>query len=292
MLRKVAISLIAGVALLAAMAKFGQQAVAAFDPLPFCDSDDDFLPDAVEWVVLTSASAPDTDNDAIPDFVEVVQRGRPRQSSEPLASDQEMRIVLTGPEPGSAETVAWLHLLVRLIQPTASMTSFSAWVEMPIAPGLRFTFDLMSFGPAIFSQRDAGVDGLWMSLSVPLVSTDLLHLLAPLSLHAESTIDGRVIHSAVNLFDMQGELSTLVAFDSSSYAVQAIAASSGGGGNLSNRVCLLDLTEVGSGPGGTVYEVVAARCEDCNEVECSPNCPQSVGWLVTIPGGLGTMGGH
>jgi hypothetical protein len=96
----------------------------------------------------------------------------------------------------------------------------------------------------------------------------------------------------VSLFDMQAQTCTLVPFDAVSYAVQAIAAPGSGGGGQSNRVCLLDLAEVGSGLGGTVYEVTAARCEDCNDVECSPTCPQSVGWLVTIPGGLGTLNNH
>jgi hypothetical protein len=48
--------------------------------------------------------------------------------------------------------------------------------------------------------------------------------------------------------------------------------------------------EAGSGPGGTVFEVMAASCEDCNDVECSSQCPQSVGWVVTIPGGLTGLG--
>jgi hypothetical protein len=291
MLRKVVISLLAGAAVFAAFAKPGWQALAATEPSPFSDSDDDFLSDAIEWVVLTSANNPDTDGDQIPDFVEVVQRGSPRRVDEPLPPDQEMRIVMTGPQPGCGETNAWLHLMVRLVGQGASLTSFNAWLEMPSAPGVRFSFDMMSFGPPVFTQRDAGPQGLWMVLSVPLVSASLLHLLAPLSLHAESTIAGRSIHSAVTLFELQGELSTLVPYDTASYAVQAITTAAGGGGNLSNRVCLLDLSEVGAGPGGTIYEVVAARCEDCNEVECSPSCPQSVGWLVTIPGGLGTIGG-
>lgn len=292
MLPKLAILVLAGAALVASLAQPNRLAIAADEQGPLVDSDLDFVPDAVEWVVLTSANNPDTDGDQISDFVEIVQRSRPRRVSEPLPADQEMRILVTGPAPGSPDPTAWLHLMVRLVGAGAALQSFQAWCELPSVPGVRFGFDLLSLGPAVMRSRDAGPEGTWLTLSVPLASTCILHLLAPLSLHAESTIAGRTIHSAVNLFDMQGELSTLVPFDQSGFAVQRIGPPIGGGGNLTNRVCVLDLAEVGSGPGGTIYEIAGARCDDCNEVECAPSCPQSVGWLVTIPGGLGTLGSN
>ena len=59
------------------------------------DSDNDFLPDELEWVCLTNALSPDTDDDGNPDFVEVVQRGNPRHPGQPLPADHEMRLVVT-----------------------------------------------------------------------------------------------------------------------------------------------------------------------------------------------------
>jgi hypothetical protein len=59
------------------------------------DTDGDFLPDCVEWVCLTSASSADTDLDGAGDFVEVVQKGRPRQANAALPADHEMRVVVT-----------------------------------------------------------------------------------------------------------------------------------------------------------------------------------------------------
>ena len=64
------------------------------------DTDDDFLPDAVEQVVMSNANAADTDGDQIPDFIEVVAGGQPRHESSPLPLDQEMRVVITGSTPG------------------------------------------------------------------------------------------------------------------------------------------------------------------------------------------------
>lgn len=266
--------------------------VQASETDPLLDTDDDFLPDCVEWAVLTSTTNQDTDGDLVPDFVEVVQRGTPRQPGEPQPIDQEMRIVITGPQPGTTAASTWMHLFLRLAEPSTPITSFQAWLEVPYLPGVRLNFDMFALAPAVFRQRDAGAQGVWVQLSVPLVSTTLLHQVLPCSIQAEAVLGGRTVRCGVNLFDVQGSISTLVAFDNDRFAVQSIAPTPGGGG-LSNRVCLLDLVECGSGPGGTLYTVTNASCEDCNELECAmPNCTQSIGWIVTIPGGLGVIGGQ
>ena len=79
----------------------------------------------------------------------------------------------------------------------------------------------------------------------------------------------------------------LQSITSSSYATQVQGAGSQGTETVeTNQVCVLDLAQVGDGPGGVVYEVTAADCEDANELECSSSCSASVGWVLTIPGGV------
>jgi hypothetical protein len=251
------------------------------------DNDDDFLPDCVEWAVLTSAANPDTDGDEISDFVEVVQRGAPRKAGDPLPTDQEMRLVVTGPSAATPAAPVWLHLLVRTVETATPITNFSSWIELPALPGLRIPLNMLAFGDIEFRQRATATEGTWALISVPLVSTTILRAVLPCSFHAESIIGGRYLRSTVQLLDMQGTISSLVAYGEGQFAVQSIAPIPGSG--QSNRICVLDLTEVGSGPGGVVYQVTSAICDDCNEVECSPNCPQTVGWLVTIPGGCSGM---
>lgn len=289
---KLSISLLTVAAATAALVPLGREQVHAGTLVGSVlqDTDDDFLPDCVEWAVLSSATDPDTDDDGVGDFVEVVQRGTPRYAGNTVPADHEMRIVVTGPAPGSGDSLAWLHLLVRILEPDTPLQSFQAWVETPLLPGCSFPFDILALGSPVLRVRDAGGQGQWLSLSVPLASVSLLHSFLPCSVQIEATLGGRYIRSGVKLFDVMGSIATLVAFDPDRFAVQTISAQASSG-MLANRVCLLDLAEVGSGPGGTVYEVADASCEDCNELECAVTCPSSIGWLITIPGGISTIGG-
>lgn len=253
------------------------------------DTDCDFLPDVVEWAVLTSNASADTDGDLISDFVEFVQKGRPREAGAPLPTDQEMRVILTGSEPGCGDGMVWMHVFVRVIGSSRDVSSFSTWLEVPSLPGLRFSFDAFSAGAAHIQQRSTSSEGNWLSFSVPLVDAQLLAAVSPLTIRAETVVGGRAIESGVTVFDVQGQLSSLVPFGSG-FALQSLDVPQYVGGTLTNRVCVLGLSEAGSGPGGTVFEVTSAVCEDCNDVECSTQCPQSVGWVVTIPGGLTGLG--
>lgn len=253
------------------------------------DSDGDFLPDIVEWAALTSSVSADTDGDLVGDFVEFVQKGRPREAGVPLPTDQEMRVIVTGSEPGAGDGLTWLHVFVRVVGSSRSVTSFTTWLELPSLPGLHIPFDAFASGVAHVSERVTAADGTWLSFSVPLVDAQVLAAVSPLTIRAASVVSGRAIESGVTVFDVQGRLSSMVPF-SNGFALQSLSIPQYVGGTLSNRVCVLDLVEAGSGPGGTVFEVMAATCEDCNDVECSSQCPQSVGWVVTIPGGLTGLG--
>jgi hypothetical protein len=73
------------------------------------------------------------------------------------------------------------------------------------------------------------------------------------------------------------------------FAVQTIAPTIGNGG-LTNRVCVVQLTNSGSGLAGTAYTITAADCEDCNELECpAADCSACLNWVILIPGGLGVL---
>jgi len=248
------------------------------------DTDGDFLPDVVEWVVLTDANNPDTDGDGISDFVEVVQRGSPRHPGSVAAQDHELRVVMTGPDPGEPAGLTRLHLFFRFLGGTNLLSSFSSWLETPIYPGLQLPLNVLASTQIEFAQRSTLTEGQWVHIAVPMVSEAVLQPFLPCSIRTVATIGGNQIQTGVALLDTQGQVSSLMPFGDGRHVIQSIVPRP----HVlptSNRVCVLALEVAGSGPGGTLYEIVDADCEDCNELECGPSCQLSIGWIISIPGG-------
>jgi hypothetical protein len=263
------------------------------DPVdPFADSDGDFLPDSIEWALVTNPQRADTDFDGIPDFIEVVQHGNPRGPSLPIAPDNEMRLVITSTPsqaPGNGPET-WLHLLFRFMGQPTVMSNFQCWIQVGPAPGLRIPLDSLGSGPLVLRQRDAGQQGLWVTLSVPMASENLLRALLPCTIAAEATIGTRWIRTGVQLFDICGTTASLVPVRNG-FAVQPINPAGALTGGGSNRICVLGLTEAGSGPAGIAYQVSSADCDDCNDLECGAGCAETLGWVFVIPGGVETITG-
>lgn len=265
------------------------------------DSDNDFLPDAVEWVLLTNSLKPDTDGDTISDFVEVVAAAHPRHASMPEPPDQQMRLVITGPSPATTDPRTWMHIFHRVMTSESgagagvmAIESFDTWLERPEWAGLRIPLNMFAAGGIVYKERVTATEGVWVQLSIPLVSEQILEAVLPCTIWAETTVAGRSLASGMKLIDVPDGIATFVPYDSSRFVMQTLTQTSGGmdGREESNRVCVIEMAEESSGPAGTTYIITAADCEDANELECSASCPDCVGWSVTIPGGTDLLGGR
>lgn len=258
------------------------------------DADDDFLPDGVEWTMLTSAADADTDGDDQSDFIEVLKNTDPRHANLPVPDDYQMRVVMAGPSPLGGDPLVWMHTFILLPNCKATgITSFAMWAEVPWLPSLRIPLD--AFLPnMVFRERLVG-DGSWLQVSVPLVPPSLILSIGNCTFRAQATIAGHTVSSGMQLVPAQGDLLAMVPVGTDGqFVFQSLSPTVAvdGDSSQSNRVCMLDLKEVGSGPGGTQYEILDASCEDANELECASTCPDSIGWIITVPGGIGLLGGN
>jgi hypothetical protein len=264
----------------------GPRVLRADPPTVDLDSDGDFLPDVIEWACLTSAQACDTDLDGTEDFIEVVQRGNPRQPGLPLPHDHEMRVVVTS-NPGPAGNEIYLHLLFRFMGSASLLTSLDAWAEVAAAPGLQIPLASVVAHPVTVHERFVPNEGLWVRATVPLVSEQVLRWVLPCTIGADAVIGSRSIRNKVPLFDRSGTTSSLVPFSDSLFAVQSIGSLGSLEGSGSNQVCVLQLRPLGGG----AYEITGAECQDCNDLVCGVDCASSVGTIIILPGGSGSITG-
>jgi hypothetical protein len=259
---------------------------------PFVDSDLDFLPDALEWALLTNPHRSDSDNDGTSDFLEVVQRGMPQQANPPAPADHEMRIVLSSFRNANGQDITMMNLLFRFLGGVQLMTSFQPWIQIPQLPGVLLPLDSLTNSVVSIVQRVEPGEGLWVRVSMTMADESLLRNLLPCTIGADAIIGGRQIRSGLAVLEVSGVVASLVRFDSERFALQSIGASNPITGGEPNKICVIGLEDRGSSPGGSVvYVVVEAACQPMNDFECGSGCPQNLGFTINIPGGIGSITG-
>ena len=265
------------------------------------DSDGDFLPDDLEWCMMTDRGIADTDGDGSGDFLEVVHFDDVRVPGVPAPLNDAMRIVVTSTADGADHQSYWMHMLFRFANGNLGTVSHLVpWIDIM---GVRVPLtDLLLSNSIQFVQRPGPAGDLlvrvsgqdfagrnppeppasrdwsrsrarpvasWRQASSPCPWARRLQLLVPHN-------DQLIAHTARPQFGHQFQ------------------GPSGSGGDQeeeteffkSNKVCVFQLSLVGASPGGSLLEIVSAECMPANGLDCGSECPRTAGEVVTIPGGL------
>ncbi|MEZ5966492.1 MAG: hypothetical protein R3F56_21835 [Planctomycetota bacterium] len=267
----------------------------AFDP--FQDSDGDLLPDALEWVTLSSPTSADSDHDGRDDFLEAVQYTSMNAATPPLPIDQEMRVVLSSlPDPGTGERYIWLHCLFRFASGQMDLQWFMPFlstnegVQVPIS-------SLFGSSPMNIRVRPHPTEGAYAIATLRLARARDFAPMLPCMVNARASMSGRFLSSSIYVFQSSGEISTLVpAGKDTARGVllgQSLAPHDGTSNSFfaGNRVCAQTLIITGQVPGGYLCEVDTSQCQPANGLRCNTDCPTLVGRIMIAPDGPGAITG-
>ena len=184
--------------------------VEAQPPSLFDDADGDFLPDALEWALMTDPQVADTDEDGVDDFIEVVQNGFPLENDAPRPKDHEMRVLATTRVDNAGESQFWLHLLFRSMSGLeAPLEGFVPWIDVG---GVKYPIHGLLAGAPLHSRvlhRDD--EGTLVLVSLLVATERAARSLLPFSFGVSAKLGGRPITSSTYYMDVEGTTSNLTA---------------------------------------------------------------------------------
>ena len=270
----------------------GERTLSANSGDYLADTDGDLLPDVVEWAVLTHDQLSDSDGDGIGDFLEVVQFGAPLQYGQPMAQEHEMRPVITLEVGNNGQEFVWVHLLFRFMgSGTSQLQGLVPWVSTG-GQVIPFSISPSLSGFTVKAVMDP-LDGVMVIVSTRLVDLQTFHALLPCTVGADAQI-GAVAYSAGTYLGIhEAELVHLVPLGPKGFALHSPGRQGGDSSQsgYTNKICVIQLEEVGTSSAGTVYEAVDPDCEPASGLRCSVRCKESGGWTIILPKGVTTITG-
>jgi hypothetical protein len=256
---------------------------------PFPDADDDFLPDAVEWVLLTDPDSADTDDDGAIDYIDALGFSQRDPLVAPSLADHSARFVAASSIDDAGRRKIWLFLLMHVVGGNpSSIESFDVFVE---SNGVSVSLLPILGTGQIYSRSfsDPLNEHLFAIYAFELLDEQISNHLQPLCLGASITLDGLNFTNDLPVFEAEGVMSTLADFGDGRVAVQTL------GGDTpvqsvwtNNRICTLDIVPITT----TLYQVFRSGCETFEGLYCPPGCRNLTGRTFTLPGGLGAVTGH
>jgi hypothetical protein len=256
---------------------------------PFNDQDQDLLPDAVERMLLTDPTHPDSDRDGIGDFLDAVQH-RQLEWNLPGVRRHEMRAAVTVERTRDGQKHVVANFLLRLVgQPTIhALVPFlhTNSFELPIAPLLG------SGGMVHFAQRFDPLEGTLIIASARLCSLADLRRVLPCTIGVRAMIDDRLIERGTFLTSVEGVPVSLVPYKTGDFVLQNLSLDDPDDPFwATSRACELTLSVQGQGAAGMICEITKAECIGVPTMSCAPSCSTMAGGIIIVPSGLETLRG-
>ncbi len=272
------------------------------DALPrtlFQDSDNDMLPDSLEWVLMMDPNNPDSDGDGVDDFLEAAQMQLPGATPPPM--DHEMRAVVSYLTLPDQTDHVMLNLLFRVVSGgEQEVKSIQPFIDIQ---GSRVSISsLFASGIVHLQAKVDPVEGLYVLVTSRLALNSEVAFIMPCSIGVAGRIGQRTFSNGSLLAEIDNTITTVAPISPTQFVFQPIDAALGPQGPqspqhtfwASSQVCVLELEQQGGGgPAGSVLcRVRDSHCSGAPTLLCAPSCPTETGNVYVVPDGLGFLNGQ
>jgi len=267
----------------------GHTLVAGDNSDPLRDEDGDLLPDALEWVLFSDPTQADADHDTVDDFMEAIQYTSPRHanSAQPAAPRCRVLVNTTG---DATNRRFWLHLLAQL--PTGKLSDFKGLSIFLTVGQHKVYLDPLLF--LLFAQVQGRLDaknGYLVRVSFELPIAALMSSLKVTTFGAKTLLGSQQTSAATLLLNL-GTFHSVSVFNNNKDLALTTA------GPLENenpywsinKICVMEMSFQGLGPGWLICEVDSADCELESGGRCASNCATAEGLTFFLPDGLQLVG--
>jgi hypothetical protein len=266
----------------------------------FSDSDNDLLPDSIEWALMSDPACADTDRDGTDDFLDAVQFQLPGVTQQPPL-DNELRAVVSHLTLPNGTQHVMLNLLFRIVSGAESEVKWlQPFVQVPggtvsIAP--LFASNILHIAARFHPAR-----GMYLLICSRLTVGETIFSILPMAVGVRGIIGQRLFSNGCLLADVDRQITTIAPVSSQHYVLHPISTSFAGQGGTqpqqafwaSSQVCLLELEPTGGGGIGqsVVCTVSDAYCGGAPTLLCAPSCPTENGKVYVLPDGLSFLNGR
>lgn len=255
---------------------------------PLLDTDGDFLPDNLEWVLLSDPTRRDTNSDGRNDLLQAMDYEAPRHKTRALKTRDSMR-VLVNTSGSKKNRLVWITLLLRLASGRLSDLR-ALQVYMTVGNRKVLLDPLLPYALEDVKTRYIKDQGMLVRLSFRLKLDSVMRYISSTTIGSCGLIGSTLVRSGTVLMDING-YHTLSFFSDTTNDNQGLALQTTGAFEDENpywslnKLCVLALEMQGVGHGWLICEVTKADCQQESSVRCTSNCGNANGLTFFLPDG-------
>jgi hypothetical protein len=282
-----------GWSLIGSGTRTGLEKLSADPANPLLDTDDDLLPDAMEWMSLTSPVLPDSNKDGTDDFLATVQYRSPLFAGEPEPLDHEARAITYGVAGPDGRIHVLLSVMMRVVGDAGSIRVLQPFLAKD---GMEVPIDTLVFpGTLQIAIRDRGSEGRFVSIQARIAQLNELNAVMPCTIGARILIGTKLVVTGSHLTFVGNHSCAIAPIDGTDFIFQSMVHPQDAGNPfwVDNKACVFQLVQVGASQNMILCEITHPDCKGALTLCCDPQgCRAKEGGIVPLPPGIRLLKGN